>query len=408
MNALPPSGATERGAQRRVVNALGIVQILTWGSSFYLLAVLAAPIARDTGWPMPWIMGSLSLGLLVAGVASPRVGVWIGARGGRPVLMGGCACIALGLMVVATAPHLAVFAVGWCLMGLGMAASLYDAAFATLGHLYGAAARRPITLLTLWGGFASTVCWPVSAVLEAHMGWRGACLAYAAVQLCVSIPLLAMFLPTRSPDIPPSITPAREPRDAVTEATPGIAAQQDGARTAFLLLAGIITLVGAIASAMSVQVLTLLQARGFSLAEAVAAGAIIGPAQVLARMVEQLSGGRHHPLWTMTGAVGLIGVGLVLLAAGFPIVAAALAAYGAGNGIFSIAKGTVPLALLGAAHYPQLAGRLARPALLAQALAPLAAAYLLAAGGAQGVLAALLALWLASAILLIPLWRRHA
>ncbi|WP_238120986.1 MULTISPECIES: MFS transporter [unclassified Xanthobacter] len=396
--ASAPSETAERGAQRRVVNALGIVQILTWGSSFYLLAVLAAPIARDTGWPMPWIMGSLSLGLLVAGIASPRVGVWIHARGGRPVLMAGCACIALGLTVVATAPHLAVFALGWCLMGLGMAASLYDAAFATLGHLYGAAARRPITLLTLWGGFASTVCWPVSAALEAHVGWRGACLAYAAAQLCVCLPLLAAFLP--------ATIRAGAQDDVAAKSEP--LALHGRERTAFLLLAGIVTLVGAIASTMSVQVLALLQARGFSLAEAVAAGAIIGPAQVLARIVEQLSGGRHHPLWTMAGAVGLMGLGLVLLAAGFPVVAMALAAYGAGNGIFSIAKGTVPLALLGAARYPRLAGRLARPALLAQALAPLGAAYLLTAGGAQSVLAAVLVLWLVSGTLLVLLWRRQA
>lgn len=165
------------------------------------------------------------------------------------------------------------------------------------------------------------------------------------------------------------------------------------------------TLAGTIASTMSVQVLALLQARGLGLAEAVAAGALIGPAQVFARVIEQLSGGRHHPLWTMSWAVGLIGIGLILLAAGFPLVAAALVAYGAGNGIFSIAKGTVPLALFGAQSYPALAGRLARPALLAQALAPLGAAYLLSMGGPAAVLGALVALWVGAAALLGVLWR---
>ncbi|MFG1298389.1 MFS transporter [Xanthobacter sp. V3C-3] len=371
-----------------------MVQILTWGSSFYLLAVLAPSIAQDTGWTLQAIMGSLSLGLLVAGLLSPKVGALIDARGGRPVLLGGCTLLALGLCVIALAPGLPVFALGWCIAGAGMAASLYDAAFATLGRLYGAAARRPITLLTLWGGFASTVCWPISAFLDAHLGWRGACLAYAAIQAFACVPLLMASVPA---------APAGR-ADGAPRTRPPVALH-GRERTAFLLLAGIVTLAGTIASTMSVQVLALLQARGLGLAEAVAAGALIGPAQVFARVIEQLSGGRHHPLWTMSWAVGLIGIGLILLAAGFPLVAAALVAYGAGNGIFSIAKGTVPLALFGAPSYPALAGRLARPALLAQALAPLGAAYLLSMGGPAAVLGALVALWLGAAALLGVLWR---
>lgn len=396
MSGPAPVGAEgAAGAGRgRVIAGLGMVQILTWGSSFYLLAVLAPSIAQDTGWTLQAIMGSLSLGLLVAGLLSPKVGALIDARGGRPVLLGGCTLLALGLCVIALAPGLPMFALGWCIAGAGMAASLYDAAFATLGRLYGAAARRPITLLTLWGGFASTVCWPISAFLDAHLGWRGACLAYAAIQAFACVPLLMASVPA---------APARR-ADGAPRTRPPVALH-GRERTAFLLLAGIVTLAGTIASTMSVQVLALLQARGLGLAEAVAAGALIGPAQVFARVIEQLSGGRHHPLWTMSWAVGLIGIGLILLAAGFPLVAAALVAYGAGNGIFSIAKGTVPLALFGAPSYPALAGRLARPALLAQALAPLGAAYLLSMGGPAAVLGALVALWLGAAALLGVLWR---
>lgn len=396
MTGAVPSGATDGAGKvdRRVISGLGTVEILTWGSSFYLLAVLAPSIAQDTGWTLQAIMGSLSLGLLVAGLVSPQVGRLIDARGGRPVLMGGCTLLALGLGIIALAPSLPVFALGWSIIGAGMAASLYDAAFATLGRLYGAAARRPITLLTLWGGFASTVCWPISAFLDAHLGWRGACLAYAGIHAFVCLPLLRISLPSTAPR---SADGAHAPRPAVTV--------QGGERALFLLLASLVTLAGTIASTMSVGVLALLQSRGFSLAEAVAAGALIGPSQVAARVIEQLSGGRHHPLWTMTWAVALIGLGLVLLATGFPLAAAALIAYGAGNGIFSIAKGTVPLALFGAQHYPVLAGRLARPALFAQALAPLGAAYLLSWGGATAVLSGLMALWLGTAALLGLLWR---
>lgn len=392
MSAASPAG--REGAGRSVIAALGVVQILTWGSSFYLLTVLAGPIAADTGWPLQGIVGSLSLGLLVAGFISPKVGVLIGARGGRPVLAGGCALLACGLAVLALAPGPLVFALGWCIAGAGMAASLYDAAFAALGRLYGAGARRAITTLTLWGGFASTVCWPITAYLDAHLGWRGTCLVYAGVHVVVSIPLVVAFVP------------AVARREETGPARGGPVVLGGPERISFLLMAGIVTLIGTIASAMSVQVLALLQSRGLSLAEAVAAGAFIGPAQVFARIIEQASGGRHHPLWTMIWAVALMGLGLVLLAAGFPIVAVALVAYGAGNGIFSIAKGTVPLAVLGAERYPVLAGRLARPALLAQALAPLGAAQLLTAGGAGAVLSALIALWLGAAVLLALLWRQ--
>lgn len=384
-----------RAVGRGAIAALGVVQILAWGSSYYLLSVLAPPIAADTGWPLQWIMGAMSLGLLVAALVAPRVGAVIGARGGRPALAAGCALLALGLATLGLAPNLAVFALGWCLMGAGMAASLYDAAFAALGHILGASARRAITALTLWGGFASTVCWPISAFLETHLGWRGACLAYAALQLCVSMPLLWIALPAPLPK------PEPDARRAAARTF-----RLDGVdRTRFLLLAGIVTAAGTITAIVSVQILMLLQAKGLALAAAVAAGTLIGPAQVFARLIEQASGGRHHPLWTMTGAVILMGVGVGLLALGFPVVAVALAAYGAGNGIFSIAKGTVPLALLGPERYPVLSGRLARPALLSQALAPSAAAYLLSAGGADAVFAALVGLALVAAVLLAFLWR---
>ncbi|MFG1346718.1 MFS transporter [Xanthobacter autotrophicus DSM 431] len=391
-----PSPASSVGA-RGLIAALGVVQILAWGSSYYLLAVLAAPIAADTGWPLQWVVGSLSLGLLVAGLASPRVGALIGARGGRPVLMAGCGLLALGLVLLASAQSLPVFALGWCVMGAGMAASLYDAAFAALGRLHGAGARRPITLLTLWGGFASTVCWPLSAFLVAHLGWRGACLTYALVQAGVCVPLIAAMMP-RAGLVPAAASAGGAARAAVL---------RPGEGPAFRLVAAIVTLAGTIAAIISVELLALLQAQGLGLAAAVAAGTVIGPSQVFARVIEQVSGGRHHPLWTMTWAVSLMAGGLALLAAGFPLMAATLAAYGAGNGLFSIAKGAVPLALFGAERYPALMGRLARPALIAQAAAPLAAAFVLAGAGAPAVLASLAALGVANVGLVAVLWRRQ-
>jgi predicted MFS family arabinose efflux permease len=349
-----------------VISALGLVQILTWGSSFYLPAVLAGPIAESTGWPLAWVVGGLALGLLVAALASPHVGAAIHRRGGRPVLALAAVLLAAGLTMLAVAPGLPIYLAGWLVIGAGMGCGLYDPAFATLGRLYGAEARPAITALTLWGGFASTVCWPLSAFLVAQVGWRGACLAYAGLHLLVTLPLVLLLVPK-----PPALPAVAE---AQKSSAGSLTARE---QRAFLLFAGVLILGGAIMSLVSVHLITLLQARGVALASAVSYGALIGPAQVGARIVEISFKGRHHPLWTLTAAFALVALGLALLAFGLPGVGLWLVLYGGGNGIYSIARGTVPLALFGPARYSLVVGRLARPGLIAQALAPPAGAFVL-------------------------------
>ncbi|KAB1071613.1 MFS transporter [Methylobacterium planeticum] len=384
-----------RGRSRlAVISALGVFEILSWGSSFYLLAVLAGPIAAETGWPTVWIIGGLSLGLLVAGLVSPRVGARIGRRGGRPVLAFSALVMAAGLVLLGLAPALPVFVGAWILLGLGMGTGLYDPAFATLGRLYGAEARPAITTLTLWGGFASTVSWPLSAFLVQHGGWRGACFTYAGLQLAVSLPLVLLAVPA----VPPVET------GPGAGLAPGIALAP-AERRAFLTFAGVLILGGTVMSLLSVHLLSLLQARGVALAAAVSFGALIGPAQVAARVVEMAGRGRHHPLWTLTAAMSLVALGIALLAAGLPAVALALMLYGAGNGIYSIARGTVPLALFGPERYAALVGRLARPGLVAQALAPTLGAVVLARGGPDALFGLLVVLALANLGLVGLLWR---
>ncbi|WP_375461106.1 MFS transporter [uncultured Enterovirga sp.] len=381
-----------------VITALGIEQILAWGTSYYLLTVLAAPIAADTGWPLPWIIGSLSAGLLVAGMVSPRVGRLIGHHGGRPVMAGSVLLLAAGLLLLGLATSLPVLLIAWLVLGAGMGAGLYDAAFATLGRLYGEAARPAITTLTLWGGFASTVCWPLSAYLVEHLGWRGACFVYAGVQIGVSLPLILMFIPAAPP------LPVADPGGP----TLGGALSQAELR-AFFLLAAVVTVGGATTAIVSVHLLTLLQERGLSLVVAVALGALVGPSQVGARVLEMAGRGRHHPLWTLAAAMGLIALGLVLLWAGLGVVGLALVLYGAGNGIYSIARGTVPLVLFGPARYAPLIGRLAMPSLLAQALAPSVGAFVLARYGGSALLGLLAVLAIFNLVLvaaLLPLSRR--
>jgi len=397
-NAGYPPNQTRILPKQLVIGGLGVVQILSWGSSYYLLAVLAGPIAADTGWPLPWIIGALSAGLLIAGIVSPWVGRAIGRRGGRGMLAFAVLLLAGGLAIVGTAPILPVFIFGWLVLGVGMGAGLYDAAFATLGVIYGAAARRSITYLTLWGGFASTACWPLSAYFVEELGWRGACLSYAAIHVAICLPIILLIVPSAASTSQTRTTPKVEIDDRLSRSE----------RRPFFLMAAVFMVGSITMSIVSVHVLTLLQAQGVSLAVAVSLGALIGPAQVGARIIEMLCGTRHHPIWTLAAAVGFVALGLVMLAAGFPLLAVSLLLYGGGNGLYSIARGTLPLALFGPQRYAPLIGRLAMPNLIAQALAPSVGAIVLVQSGANGTLLLLAVLAVANFALLAALFQASA
>ncbi len=389
-----PVGVAKILPKQVIIGGLGIVQILSWGSSYYLLAVLAGPIASDTGWALPWIIGALSAGLLIAGIVSPRVGRTIGNKGGRGMLAMAAVLLAAGLAIIGFAPVLPIFIFGWVVLGAGMGAGLYDAAFATLGVIYGASARRTITYLTLWGGFASTICWPLSAFFVEEFGWRGACLTYAAIHIAICLPIILLVLPSGNSTV--SAT-------AVSKIGPDHRLSGPERRLFFLLAA--VLMVGSVTmSIVSVHLLTLLQAQGAALAVVVSLGALIGPAQVGARVIEMLFGTRLHPIWTLASAVGLVALGLVLLAADFPILALSLLLYGGGNGLYSIARGTLPLALFGPRRYAPLIGRIAMPNLIAQALAPSLGAAVLVQVGANGTLVFLAILAVANFALLAALF----
>ncbi len=394
-------GAPEEAAywsqRHRIITALGVTQILAWGSSYYLLAVLARPISQSTGWGYGWVVGGLTLGLLVSGLVSRRVGRLIDTHGGRPVLATSSVCLGLGLALLAVAGSLPVYLLAWVVLGAGMGAGLYDAAFSTLGRIYGTRGRKAITLLTLWGGFASTVCWPLSAFLAEAIGWRGTCLVYAGLQLALALPLHLFVLPTEAR--------RHQARPTADLSTPGNPPADTARARLIVILAVIVTTAGVISATWSVHLIAILQAQGATLAAAVALGALVGPSQVGARVVEMLGGGRHHPIWTLAASVLLIMTGLALLAIGFPVPALALVAYGAGQGIFSIARGTFPLALFGAEGYGRLMGQLATPSLIAQALAPSAAALLIVNAGTHATVVVLTLLAGANVLGVALLWR---
>jgi len=381
--------------RRVVITALGIAQILAWGTSFYFPAVFAGPIVADTGWSLGYVVGGTSVGLLVAGLISPQVGKIIDVRGGRPILLASSLFYAAGLIGIGLAPALPVYLMAWVLLGIGMGTGLYDAVFAALGRMYGSAARGPITNLTLFGGFASTVCWPLSAFMIEHIGWRDACFVYAGLHLFVALPL-QMAVIRRAPK-----SAAATHADTAQFTSPPAIANET---LIFALLALVLSIAAGIGSIVVVHLLIFLQARGVDFAVAVSLGTLFGPAQVGARVVERLFGSRYHPIWTMIGSCTLMAVGLLLLAGRFPILLLVILLYGAGYGISWIGRGTLPLALFGPVRFPRLMGKLAFPSLIVQALAPSAGALLIEASGADATIGVLTVLALINVVLIGLLW----
>ncbi len=377
------------------MTAFGIAQILGWGTSFYFPAVFAPPIVADTGWSLGLVVSGTSIGLLVGGLISPKVGEIIGGHGGRPVLCTSSLLFAAGLAAVGFAPNIAVFLLAWVVIGFGMGTGLYDAAFAALGQRYGRDARGPITTLTLFGGFASTICWPLSAYMIEHTGWRTACLIYAALHLLLALPLLFAVTGQRK-----AAAGTATPLADTVNASPPL----QNERRVFILVAAILSIAAGVGSVVIVHFLIFLQSRGVAEAAAVALGTLFGPAQVGARVVERLFGSRYHPIWTMVGCCVLMALGLTLILGYFPWLVLAILLYGAGYGISWIGRGTLPLALFGPVRFPTLMGRIAFPSLIVQALAPSAGALMIERFGVDATIGVLTALALINVVLIALLW----
>jgi predicted MFS family arabinose efflux permease len=385
-----------RPDRRIVITALGVAQILAWGTSFYFPAVFAGPIVADTGWSLGMVVSGTTVGLLVAGLISPQVGRFIHKHGGRSVLLSSSVLYAAGLAGIGLSPTVPIYLAAWILLGLGMGTGLYDAVFAALGHMYGHEARTPITNLTLFGGFASTICWPLSAFMIDHAGWRAACFIYAALHLFLSLPLQAIVVRRQNADTASSGVQRAE---AAAKALP---IQNEA--VLFWLIALVMSLVSGIGTIVVVHLLIFLQAKGVDYAGAVALGTLFGPSQVIARVGERLFGSRYHPVWTLIASCALMALGLLLLWGGLKPLILIIVLYGAGYGVSWIARGTLPLALFGPARFPRLMGKLAFPSLIVQALAPSAGALLIERSGVDATLGVLTVFALTNVLLVGILW----
>lgn len=351
-----------------IVSALGIAQIISWGTLFYSIAVLGPPMAHALGVGDVMLYGSFTAGLFVSGVASPWVGRRIDRRGGRAVLAGGSILGALACAILAASVGGATMLAGWLVAGVAMAACLYDPAFATLYRLSGASYRRAVTALTLFGGFASTVFWPLSQYLLETQGWRAAFVVHAVLNAAICLPLHLLCVP-----------PASHP--PVSHPPAPVAGAESTRPRLFAWLAGAFALAAFLASAVSAHLVVLLASGGLAARDAVLVGALIGPMQVAGRVMEFAFSNRWSPLRVGTFAFALLALALIVLCLvrGVWIVALAFALlYGWSNGVMTIVRGTVPGVLFGSRDYGALLGRLAQPQFILKAFAPVAVTLLYA------------------------------
>ena len=373
------------------VVALGLTQIIAWGTTLYALGVLGGPIAQETGWSRSLVFAGLTVGLLASGAVSTLVGRLIDQRGARAVMSFGSALVATGLVVIAGAPHPLIYLAGWALLGPAMRMNLYDAAFAALVQLTPSRGRRAISYLTLFGGLASTVFWPIGHVMNEAIGWRMTFVVYAAVNLVICLPLHWWGLARREA-IPVESAPAAP---ASTEASAADPAVKGSARRLAMLLFAVVTSASAfVFGAMAVHLPAVLHARGLPAATAVTLAALKGVAQVAGRAGEIAFGQKLHAIDLGRLSVGLMPIAFIVLMASGANLGAALtftATFGVANGLLTIVRGAVPLVLFGATGYGTVLGILATPYLVVNALAPAALAVVIDVWGypaAEGVVLA--------------------
>jgi MFS family permease len=346
---------------RRTVWALGVSQLIGWGISYYVVAVFQPAIMAEMGWSAGVVQGGFALALLAMGVCSPGIGWLIDLAGGRAVMTAGSAALALGCVLLAASHSYPVYFCAWAVLGVAMRMALYDAAFASLARIGGPSAKTAMSQITLLGGLASTVFWPVGQALIVWLGWRGAMLCYAGFALA-TLPLHAALPVAR-------YEAAENPGAAITALAPA----GRGKLVAALLFSLIVMLNSLVATVVSAQMIGILTGMGLTAAAAVAVASLRGIGQSAARLAEILLGHRLHPLDLAVLACALVVCGF---AAGLwsgesqSVAVVSSLALGAGIGLVTITRGTLPLVLFDHASYGSLAGLLIVPGFLVPAISP--------------------------------------
>lgn len=362
-----------------LVARIGVAQLIGYGGTYYLPAILADPIARDLGLSPNWTFAGLSIALVVSSFIGPAVGRYVDSGGGRSALAAANLAFGAGLALLGLAQGLPLMTAAWLLIGLGCGLGYYETAFAALTRLYGLSARKLISGVTLIAGFTSTVSWPLMAWLETLAGWRGVCFFWVAANLLIALPL-NLLLP------PPPPAPSREAL-RVEEDDSALALDAAAEKRAMIAIGLMFTATAIVSSGLSAIMPRLLAHFDVPSTAAIAASALIGPAQVAGRLAEMGWFSRYHPLVAARLATMFLPVGVVAFFAGGAAFAMPFTMlYGFGNGILTIARGALPLAIFGPVGYGRRVGVLSAPSRIAAAVAPVAVGLLFDAAAATGLI----------------------
>ena len=337
---------------------IGFSQIYAWATTYYLPATLVNLVAHETGQSSFAIIGGFSWALLIGGLCAPKIGAWIELEGGRRPLCVGSLLMGLGLIILSQTNGLFVWYAGWTVIGLGMALGLFNAIFAAIGRLLGQDAKKIIVRVTLISGFA-TLFWPVTTYLIQTVGWRTMVAIYAIPHLIIWAPLYFFSIPNWVPE---------HPETHVSDQL----VVPDKIKLVFYLLAIYAILRSVVGTTISVEILTMFEGIGLSISTAAIIAALIGPSQIVGRLIEMYFGRNFDPLnsslfWTAVLPVSIF----VLILVGHSSASFFAIAYGMSNGVLTITMGILPMILFGSKGYAKLLGKLALPVLIAQAATPL-------------------------------------
>ncbi len=381
IRTMPASPKTTSDPLRFAVCALGLAQITAWGTSYYALGVLAGPVVADTGWSRTLVYFGFTVALLAMGAVSGLAGRAIDRHGARRVMALGTVLVSIGLYALSLVRTEAQYVGVWAFLGVGMRLVLYDAAFAALVQVVPSRGRRAISYLTLFGAFASTVFWVVGHYLNEAMGWRETLVAFAAINLAICLPLNWLGLARRESAHPDDTPAAAAP--ATRDGPPLTGAARTAAMALFAL---VMSLNGFVFAVVTVQLIPLLEAAGLATAAAVWVASLKGFAQFGGRVVEIVFGRNLRAITVARIAIGVLPVSFVLLAlsgGSFQAVLAFTLLMGASQGVVTIVRGAVPLALFGAAGYGAVLGLIATPILVVNAVSPTLFAMIVDARGWQ-------------------------
>jgi MFS family permease len=387
------------------VVALGFTQIISWGTTLYMPGVLGKPIASSTGWSQTLVFAGLTVGLLAGSVVSAPVGRLIDRRGACAVMSIGSVLVAIGLAALAFVTSEYAYLAVWMLLGVAMRLTLYDAAFAALVQVTPTRGRRAISYLTLFGGVASTVFWPIGYYLDLAIGWRNTLLVFAAINLFICLPLHWFGLARREPGASGADSAA---------ATETVAAVLEGRKkTSAMILFGVVMAASAFCfGAMAAHLVPVIAATGIGAAAAISLASLKGIAQTLARLVDLLFAKNLHPINLGRFTIAVLPLSFIVLmftGAGYMTALAFTILFGITNGLTTIVRGAVPLALFGTRGYGEILGILATPYLVLNAIAPLVFAFLEERFGMTTAIASVLAagLFAFAAIEVMAFWYRR-